>query len=143
MEENVKRSSSKVVTTHVGSLPYLAPLDKNSPNYEKTMREQVAAVVKKQRELGLDIINEGEYAKGGSQPTVAEDIGGEDRGRTALETEFVHSGSPASRSAPVNAAASGGTQPTLANCLLILNEGCRARTRAAAALVSKVLQLVG
>ena len=48
----MKRSSQRILTTHVGSLP---PLDGNS----------VAAVVKQQRELGLDLINEGEYTKGG------------------------------------------------------------------------------
>ena len=48
----MKRSSQRILTTHVGSLPLL---DGNS----------VAAVVKQQRELGLDLINEGEYTKGG------------------------------------------------------------------------------
>src|SRR3954464_6600337 len=41
---------NRILTTHVGSLPTL---------------ESVAAVVCKQRELGLDVINEGEYTKGG------------------------------------------------------------------------------
>jgi len=41
---------NRILTTHVGSLPTL---------------ESVAAVVRKQRELGLDVINEGEYTKGG------------------------------------------------------------------------------
>jgi len=40
----------RILTTHVGSLPTL---------------ESVAAVVRKQREIGLDLINEGEYTKGG------------------------------------------------------------------------------
>ncbi len=48
----MKRSSEKILTTHVGSLPLL---DGSS----------VDAVVRKQRELGLDLINEGEYTKGG------------------------------------------------------------------------------
>src|SRR5258708_5026597 len=48
----MKRSSEKILTTHVGSLPLL---DGSS----------VEAVVRKQRELGLDLINEGEYTKGG------------------------------------------------------------------------------
>src|SRR5438105_9620677 len=39
-----------ILTTHVGSLPTL---------------ESVEAVVRKQREIGLDLINEGEYTKGG------------------------------------------------------------------------------
>src|SRR5919204_2924185 len=48
----MKRSRERILSTHVGSLPLL---DGNS----------VAAVVKQQRELGLDLINEGEYTKGG------------------------------------------------------------------------------
>src|SRR5438445_13775004 len=39
-----------ILTTHVGSLPTL---------------ESVEAVVRRQREIGLDLINEGEYTKGG------------------------------------------------------------------------------
>ena len=64
--------------------------------------------------------------------------GGEDRGGAALETELVHSGSPASRSAVVKAAASVGAQSTLVSCLLMLNDGCRARKRAAEALASSI-----
>jgi 5-methyltetrahydropteroyltriglutamate--homocysteine methyltransferase len=48
----MKRSSERILTTHVGSLPLL---DGNS----------VEAVVRQQRALGLDLINEGEYTKGG------------------------------------------------------------------------------
>ncbi|HZD20537.1 MAG TPA: hypothetical protein VE325_07690, partial [Burkholderiales bacterium] len=48
----MKRSSERILTTHVGSLPLL---NGNS----------VAAVVQQQRSLGLDLINEGEYTKGG------------------------------------------------------------------------------
>jgi 5-methyltetrahydropteroyltriglutamate--homocysteine methyltransferase len=48
----MKRSTQRILTTHVGSLPLI---DAGS----------VEAVVKKQRSLGLDLINEGEYTKGG------------------------------------------------------------------------------
>jgi 5-methyltetrahydropteroyltriglutamate--homocysteine methyltransferase len=47
----MKRSTKRVLTTHVGSLP--------------AEGHDVAWVVRKQRELGLDLINEGEYTKGG------------------------------------------------------------------------------
>ena len=53
------------MTTHVGSLPEAAPLDQSAADYEARLREAVAAVVKRQREVGIDIVNEGEYAKGG------------------------------------------------------------------------------
>jgi len=47
----MKRSTKKVLTTHVGSLPYEGG--------------SVEWVVAKQRDLGLDLLNEGEYTKGG------------------------------------------------------------------------------
>ena len=47
----MKRSTQRILTTHVGSLPFEG--------------QGVDWVVRKQRELGLDLINEGEYTKGG------------------------------------------------------------------------------
>jgi 5-methyltetrahydropteroyltriglutamate--homocysteine methyltransferase len=61
----VRRSTSKILTTHVGSLPFLT-LDRGVAIGDHTrLAEDVAAVVVRQRELGIDIINEGEFAKGG------------------------------------------------------------------------------
>jgi 5-methyltetrahydropteroyltriglutamate--homocysteine methyltransferase len=60
----MRRSDRKILTTHVGSLPYLSAETKTDDSDAK-MREAVAAVVKKQKDIGLDIINEGEYAKRG------------------------------------------------------------------------------
>jgi 5-methyltetrahydropteroyltriglutamate--homocysteine methyltransferase len=48
----MRRSSDRILTTHVGSLPLIEG-------------GGVAEVVKQQRNLGLDLINEGEYTKGG------------------------------------------------------------------------------
>ncbi|HUB98132.1 MAG TPA: cobalamin-independent methionine synthase II family protein [Stellaceae bacterium] len=61
----MKRSDGRILTTHVGSLPYLAPLDRAAPDYAARLSEAVAAVVAKQRATGIDIVNEGEYSKGG------------------------------------------------------------------------------
>jgi 5-methyltetrahydropteroyltriglutamate--homocysteine methyltransferase len=47
----------RILTTHVGSLP---TLDSNAEH-----GSTVDAVVRRQREIGLDLINEGEYTKGG------------------------------------------------------------------------------
>ena len=52
----MKRSTEKILTTHVGSLPCVE--NENSG-------ASVEWVVRRQRELGLDLINEGEYTKGG------------------------------------------------------------------------------
>ena len=47
----------RIRTTHVGSLPTLG----NNAD----LRASVDAVVRRQRDLGLDLVNEGEYTKGG------------------------------------------------------------------------------
>jgi 5-methyltetrahydropteroyltriglutamate--homocysteine methyltransferase len=60
---HVKRSAHKILTTHIGSLPDPAGLDRNAPDYPQRLRAEVAGVVARQREVGLDIINEGEYTK--------------------------------------------------------------------------------
>ncbi|HEY4361447.1 MAG TPA: cobalamin-independent methionine synthase II family protein [Bryobacteraceae bacterium] len=52
----MQRSKNKILTTHVGSLP--APQD-------LTGEAAVRHLVDRQREIGLDIVNEGEYTKGG------------------------------------------------------------------------------
>jgi 5-methyltetrahydropteroyltriglutamate--homocysteine methyltransferase len=61
----VKHSASKILTTHVGSLPYLL-LDAGIAIGDETqLPEEVAAVVARQRDIGIDVVNEGEYSKGG------------------------------------------------------------------------------
>jgi 5-methyltetrahydropteroyltriglutamate--homocysteine methyltransferase len=62
----MKRSTSKkILTTHVGSLPRPDGTDLAGGEDEATLRRMVAGVVARQREAGIDVINEGEYAKGG------------------------------------------------------------------------------
>ena len=62
----MKRSSSgKILTTHVGSLPRADGTDRPSADDDVTLRQSVAEVVARQREVGIDVINEGEYTKGG------------------------------------------------------------------------------
>jgi 5-methyltetrahydropteroyltriglutamate--homocysteine methyltransferase len=69
----MRRSSDKILTSHVGSLPYLVELDKAAPDYAASLILAVDAVVEKQRALGIDIMNEGEYAKGGDWLSYLED----------------------------------------------------------------------
>lgn len=61
----MKRSETRILTTHVGSLPNLSPLDEHAPDYDAKLRVAVRDVVAKQRDLKIDIVNEGEYTKGG------------------------------------------------------------------------------
>jgi 5-methyltetrahydropteroyltriglutamate--homocysteine methyltransferase len=61
----MQRSLAKILTTHVGSLPVLSVEKDSGAGDVSSLAAEVAAVVARQRETGLDIINEGEYAKGG------------------------------------------------------------------------------
>ena len=67
--------TEKILTTHVGSLIRPAALldfirkkqsglPYDQPGYEKTLRDSVAAVVKRQVEAGIDIPSDGEFGKG-------------------------------------------------------------------------------
>jgi 5-methyltetrahydropteroyltriglutamate--homocysteine methyltransferase len=70
----MKRSTERILTTHVGSLPRPAELldmmaakeqgkgfDESA--YEVRLRGAVGEIVKKQVELGVDVIDDGEYSK--------------------------------------------------------------------------------
>ena len=69
----MKRRESRILTTHVGSIPRpkamleLSNLQKGPPSdkvaYTKLLRSSVAEVVRKQAAVGLDIINDGEFGK--------------------------------------------------------------------------------
>jgi 5-methyltetrahydropteroyltriglutamate--homocysteine methyltransferase len=62
----MKRScSTKILTTHVGSLPRPDGTDRPGGEDDAALREMVKGVVARQREAGIDVINEGEYTKGG------------------------------------------------------------------------------
>jgi len=58
-------STDRILTTHVGSLPERVQLDPSAPDYDEKLLAEVEYVVGRQRETGIDIINEGEYTKGG------------------------------------------------------------------------------
>src|SRR3954469_10106646 len=55
----------KFLTTHVGSLPGPETFHATAEHDEAALRSAVEWVVARQREAGLDIINEGELTKGG------------------------------------------------------------------------------
>ena len=61
----MRRSTDRILTTHVGSLPDPDDLREGEPGYEAILKRSVAGVVAQQRDLGIDVINEGEYTKGG------------------------------------------------------------------------------
>src|SRR6476659_10472301 len=55
----------KILTTHVGSLPGPETLGAAADHDDEALRQAVEWVVQQQRDVGLDIINEGELTKGG------------------------------------------------------------------------------
>lgn len=69
----MKRSEHRILTTHVGSLTRpkelleLASGSKGPPAdqaaYDDTLRRAIAEVVRRQAEVGIDIVNDGEYGK--------------------------------------------------------------------------------
>ena len=62
----MRRSTrGRILTTHVGSLPRADGTDRTGGEDEAALRRSVAGVVARQREIGIDIVNEGEYTKGG------------------------------------------------------------------------------
>jgi 5-methyltetrahydropteroyltriglutamate--homocysteine methyltransferase len=62
----MKRStSSRILTTHVGSLPRPDGGDRGGGEDAAALTSLVAGVVERQRAAGIDVINEGEYTKGG------------------------------------------------------------------------------
>jgi len=66
----MQRSTTRILTTHAGSLPWLGD---DAPTTEDELRDAVAGAVAKQRAVGLDLINEGEYTKGGDWLSFADD----------------------------------------------------------------------
>jgi 5-methyltetrahydropteroyltriglutamate--homocysteine methyltransferase len=86
--------SGRILTTHVGSLPYPEGLTESTAESEDTLRRAVEGVVRKQREIGLDVINEGEYTKGGDWLSFVESrfSGFEEQTRPAGELPLIMRG---------------------------------------------------
>jgi len=70
----MKRSSTRILTTHAGSLirppellEYLRAKQEGRPYdqgaYAKTLREAVARIVRRQAEAGVDVVSDGEFGK--------------------------------------------------------------------------------
>jgi 5-methyltetrahydropteroyltriglutamate--homocysteine methyltransferase len=83
----MKTSQDRILTTHTGSLPRPAELravlvkkDQGEPydkaELERLTREAVVAIVRRQAEAGIDIINDGEMSKPGYSTYVADRLSG-------------------------------------------------------------------
>ena len=76
----MKLSTDRILTTHVGSLPRpddvaeaLLARERGEATdpavFERTVRRAVAEGLARQREVGVDIVSDGEMGKIGSPPT--------------------------------------------------------------------------
>jgi 5-methyltetrahydropteroyltriglutamate--homocysteine methyltransferase len=63
----MRRSAERILTTHTGSLPrphdLLAALETGAGNIAATVRRAVADIVRRQVEVGVDVVNDGEMGK--------------------------------------------------------------------------------
>ena len=70
----MKRSTHRILTSHVGSLPRpqeLAALNRqkqagevyDEDRHTTAMRTAIAEIVRKQAQVGIDVVNEGEFGK--------------------------------------------------------------------------------
>jgi 5-methyltetrahydropteroyltriglutamate--homocysteine methyltransferase len=75
----MKRSTERILTTHVGSLPrppdLLDMMQQSGPD-EARLRDAVKDIVRKQIELGIDVIDDGEFGKPSFVSYVNERLGG-------------------------------------------------------------------
>ena len=79
----MKRSSNRILTTHVGSLPRPTELDDalerreaDELAYAATLERSVADVVRKQIEAGVDVVNDGEFGKSSWTGYLSNRLGG-------------------------------------------------------------------
>jgi len=82
----MKRSETRILTTHVGSMPRPQQLRDlaqsahesaaNQQRYEDFLRESVAEVVKTQAKVGIDIVSDGEFGKSSWSNYILERITG-------------------------------------------------------------------
>jgi 5-methyltetrahydropteroyltriglutamate--homocysteine methyltransferase len=79
----MKRSTDRILTTHIGSLPRPAELLDASRNkeqapeqHERILRDQVNTAVRRQVDVGLDVIDDGEFGKPGFIHYINERLGG-------------------------------------------------------------------
>jgi 5-methyltetrahydropteroyltriglutamate--homocysteine methyltransferase len=79
----MQRSTERILTTHVGSLPRPGELDdalerrsEDEAQYASVLQRSVEDVVRKQREVGIDVVNDGEFGKSSWTGYLTERLGG-------------------------------------------------------------------
>jgi 5-methyltetrahydropteroyltriglutamate--homocysteine methyltransferase len=85
----MKRSTDRILVTHVGSLVRPQPIRDimaarehgeayDEAAFQQTLKSEVAGVVRKQADIGIDVVSDGEYGKAGWIRYVAQRLGGFD-----------------------------------------------------------------
>lgn len=69
-------TSSRILTTHVGSLPPPRDLAPDDADYPAQLEAAVSDVVRRQAEIGIDVVNDGELSKGNWLVYAASRLGG-------------------------------------------------------------------
>ena len=79
----MKRSTNRILTTHAGSLPRPPTLDDalerrsdDDAGYAAILKSSVAEVVRQQRQVGVDVVNDGEFGKSSWTGYLTERLGG-------------------------------------------------------------------
>ncbi|HYY88383.1 MAG TPA: cobalamin-independent methionine synthase II family protein [Chloroflexota bacterium] len=79
----MKRSTERILTTHVGSLPrpprlldLMKDLSRDADDYAREVQAAVRDVVRRQVESGIDVVNDGEQGKSGFFAYVLERLSG-------------------------------------------------------------------
>jgi methionine synthase II (cobalamin-independent) len=88
----VKRSTQHILTTHVGALPAPTGLSDSAQDYEDRLAREVAAIVRRQRDIGLDIVNDGELSKGHWLAYLDKRLGGFEQRPAQGARSALHSG---------------------------------------------------
>jgi 5-methyltetrahydropteroyltriglutamate--homocysteine methyltransferase len=87
----VRRSTDRILTTHVGALPDPAP-PAGGAHTDDDLRASVRQVVRLQRDAGIDFVNEGELTKGGNFVTyINERLSGFEPGDATVMTNVLTS----------------------------------------------------
>src|ERR1700744_939822 len=95
----MRRSTDRILTTHVGALERPPGLAKTlaeqgqwAPDALDQLRTEVAGVVKRQLEVGLDVVDDGEFGKTMWSQYVRDRLDGLDNRPRALGTDQVAKG---------------------------------------------------
>jgi 5-methyltetrahydropteroyltriglutamate--homocysteine methyltransferase len=87
----VRRSTDRILTTHVGALPDPVPMAE-AVRTDDELRAAVREVVRLQRAAGIDFVNEGELTKGGNFVTyINERLSGFEAGDASVMTSVLMS----------------------------------------------------